>query len=224
MARELPWIIPRRGRPRRRNVRSDRYLVRDGSLLFISAYLLVGSFDRKGRQKFLKDRFVRIGIPLFGIVAFLLILTAAVGANPAISSFSWLFLITVEGANSATFSIGWLWFLVFLLILAVVYSVWRTLNITIRPVPCPGNGTLVTRGSGARCRELRRAPTVLAGSMAAVARGRTSARAALYALHGRRHPRVSQRVARDGFPLFSEYLGHYHRRRHLRNAGVSGLP
>jgi peptidoglycan/LPS O-acetylase OafA/YrhL len=110
---------------------------------FISAYLLVGSFDRKGQKKFLKDRFVRIGIPLFGIVAFLLILTAAVGANSATSSFSWLFLITVKGANSATFSIGWLWFLVFLLILAVAYSVWRTLHITIPPVPCPGNGTLV---------------------------------------------------------------------------------
>ncbi len=110
---------------------------------FISAYLLVGSFDRKGRQKFLKDRFVRIGIPLFGIIAFLLILTAAVGVNPAISSFSWLFLITVKGANSATFSIGWLWFLVFLLILAVAYAAWRTLHITIPPVPCPGNGTLV---------------------------------------------------------------------------------
>ncbi|MFZ0924834.1 MAG: hypothetical protein WCE82_03220 [Halobacteriota archaeon] len=27
---------------------------------FISAYLLVGSFDRKGRAKFLKDRLVRI--------------------------------------------------------------------------------------------------------------------------------------------------------------------
>ena len=27
---------------------------------FISAFLLVGSLDRKGRQKFLRDRFVRI--------------------------------------------------------------------------------------------------------------------------------------------------------------------
>jgi fucose 4-O-acetylase-like acetyltransferase len=92
---------------------------------FISAYLLVGSFDRKGRQKFLRDRFVRIGIPLFGIVAFLLILIAAVGANPA------------------TFSFGWLWFLVFLLVLAVAYSVWRRFNITIPPAPCPGNGALL---------------------------------------------------------------------------------
>ncbi len=72
---------------------------------FISAYLLVGSFDRKGQKKFLKDRFVRIGIPLFGIVAFYLILITAVGANPA------------------TYSLGNLWFLVFLLILAVAYSV-----------------------------------------------------------------------------------------------------
>jgi peptidoglycan/LPS O-acetylase OafA/YrhL len=92
---------------------------------FISAYFLPGSFDRKGRQKFLRDRSVRIGIPLFGIVAFLLILMAAVGANPA------------------TLNIGWLWFLVFLLILAVAYSFWRMFNVTIRPLSCPGNGTLV---------------------------------------------------------------------------------
>ena len=39
-------------------------------LFFISAYLLMGSFDRKGRQKFLRNRVVRIRIPLFEIVAF----------------------------------------------------------------------------------------------------------------------------------------------------------
>jgi peptidoglycan/LPS O-acetylase OafA/YrhL len=92
---------------------------------FISAYLLVGSFDRKGQKKFLRDRFVRIGIPLFGIVAFYLILITAVGANPA------------------TYSLGNLWFLVFLLILAVAYSVWRRFNITIRHVSCPGNRALL---------------------------------------------------------------------------------
>ncbi|MGA3199540.1 MAG: acyltransferase family protein [Halobacteriota archaeon] len=92
---------------------------------FISAYLLVGSFDRKGRQKFLRDRFVRIGIPLFGIVAFYLILIAAVGANPA------------------TYSLGNLWFLVFLLILAVAYSVWWRFNIRVGPVPCPGSRALL---------------------------------------------------------------------------------
>jgi glucan biosynthesis protein C len=54
---------------------------------FISAYLLVGSFDRKGRQKFLRDRLVRIGIPLFAIVVFVEILLAAVGANPTTFSF-----------------------------------------------------------------------------------------------------------------------------------------
>lgn len=92
---------------------------------FISAYVLVGSFDRKGRQRFLRDRFVRIGISLFGIVVFVEILIAAVGANPP------------------TFSFGWGWLLVFLLILAVAYSVWRMLHITIPPVPCPGNGALL---------------------------------------------------------------------------------
>jgi peptidoglycan/LPS O-acetylase OafA/YrhL len=46
---------------------------------FISAFLLVGSLDRKGRQKFLRDRFVRIGIPLFGLLAFYLILIDAAG-------------------------------------------------------------------------------------------------------------------------------------------------
>ena len=88
--------------------------------LFISAYLLVGSFDRKGRRTFLRDRFERIGVPL---VAF--------------SLFFWVL------GGFGTFSFGYLWFLVALLFIAVVYSVWRGFKVTIPPVSCPGNGTLV---------------------------------------------------------------------------------
>ncbi|MGD0172743.1 MAG: acyltransferase [Halobacteriota archaeon] len=92
---------------------------------FISAYLLVGSFDRKGRTKFLKDRFVRIGIPLIGSAALILIFIAAVGASVAL------------------FSFGWLWFLVYLLVLGLAYSVWRGFNIRVRPVRCPQAGMLI---------------------------------------------------------------------------------
>jgi fucose 4-O-acetylase-like acetyltransferase len=72
---------------------------------FISAYLLVGSFDRKGRAKFLKDRLVRIGIPLVGSAVLWFIVLAAAGIG-------YLFA-------------GWLWFLIYLLILDVAYSIWR---------------------------------------------------------------------------------------------------
>jgi glucan biosynthesis protein C len=88
--------------------------------LFISAYLLVGSFDRKARQTFLKDRFVRIGVPLI-----------------AFSIFYWIL------GGGAAFSFGPLWFLVILLIIAVAYSFWRRFNVKIRPMSCPGNGTLI---------------------------------------------------------------------------------
>ncbi|MGZ4941978.1 MAG: acyltransferase family protein [Halobacteriota archaeon] len=86
---------------------------------FISAYFIAGSFDRKGRRTFLKDRFVRVGLPLVAVSALYLGL-----------------------GGPAAFSFGYLWFLIFLLILAVTYSVWRRFDITVRPVRCPGNGTL----------------------------------------------------------------------------------
>jgi fucose 4-O-acetylase-like acetyltransferase len=87
---------------------------------FISAYLVVGSFDRKGPRKFLRDRFVRIGVPLivFSVVYWIL-------------------------GGAAAFSFGALWFLVFLLVIAVAYSFWRRFNVQIRAMSCPGNGTLI---------------------------------------------------------------------------------
>jgi glucan biosynthesis protein C len=126
VARKPPWTIPIRER-----LVVDTFFAVSASFamalfFFISAYLLVGSFDRKGRQKFLRDRFVRIGIPLFGIVVFMEIWIAAMGLNLA-----------------ATFSFSLGWFLVLLLILAVAYSIWRALHVTVPPVPCPGNGALL---------------------------------------------------------------------------------
>lgn len=35
-----------------------------GLFLFISAYFVPGSYDRKGAGRFLKDRLIRLGIPL----------------------------------------------------------------------------------------------------------------------------------------------------------------
>lgn len=35
-----------------------------GLLLLISAYFVPGSYDRKGSARFLKDRLIRLGIPL----------------------------------------------------------------------------------------------------------------------------------------------------------------
>ena len=90
---------------------------------FISAYLLVGSFDRKGRAKFLKDRLVRIGIPLVGSAVLWFIVLAAAGISYVFP--------------------GWLWFLVYLLILAVAYSIWRRFDVTVCPVACPKAGILV---------------------------------------------------------------------------------
>ena len=88
---------------------------------FISAYLLVGSFDRKGRAKFLKDRLVRIGIPLVGSAVLWFIVLAAAGISYVFP--------------------GWLWFLVYLLILAVAYSIWRRFDVTVCPVACPKAGS-----------------------------------------------------------------------------------
>ncbi|MFZ1022186.1 MAG: acyltransferase family protein [Halobacteriota archaeon] len=94
-----------------------------GLFFFISAYFLPGSFDRKGGKRFLKDRFIRLGIPLIIVMA------------------SIIPLIGYLTGTALWFS--YLWFIVILIIMALAYSAWRRCRLTVRKVACPGNGTLV---------------------------------------------------------------------------------
>ncbi len=74
-----------------------------GLFFLISAYLLPMSFDRKGASAFLKDRFVRLGIPL----------AVAYGTFTALEHQP---------------DVAHLWFVGHLLIYALIYACWRALN------------------------------------------------------------------------------------------------
>jgi len=101
-----------------------------GCFFLISGYFSPGSFDRKGPKQFLKDRLIRLGIPLLIFFFVLNPLTCfiAFSHTPAaqlISSgfttpvaWTWQFYLNTVGT-------GPLWFVEMLLIFEFVYAIWR---------------------------------------------------------------------------------------------------
>jgi len=108
-----------------------------GLFFFISAYLLPGSFDRKGARRFLQDRFLRLGMPLLVLSTTVLPLIAYLFYSPAGVSFADFHL------HEATFSFGYLWFVAFLLLFAPIYALWRLAGITFFPIPFPRQSALL---------------------------------------------------------------------------------
>jgi glucan biosynthesis protein C len=97
-----------------------------GLFLLISAYFVPGSYDRKGAGRFLKDRLIRLGIPLV-IYSWLidplsryLIPRLTGGRGLPWSSY-------LPGRQEAVIGAGPLWFVEVLLIFSLVYVLWRTL-------------------------------------------------------------------------------------------------
>jgi glucan biosynthesis protein C len=101
-----------------------------GLFLLVSAYFVPGAYDRKGPDRFLKDRLVRLGIPL-AVYSWIL--------RPPLV---YLYLRSVQGLrlpwwryfpgeyfkSNAVLGAGPLWFVETLLILTILYVVWRLLT------------------------------------------------------------------------------------------------
>lgn len=119
-----------------------------GLFLLISAYFVPGSYDRKeGAGRFLKDRLIRLGIPL-ALYSWVI--------NPLfVYAFSyqdlqmpfWRFFPNVYFSGGELIGQGPLWFVEVLLIFSLVYVVWRVL-VPSRPADpqvetrFPGNGAI----------------------------------------------------------------------------------
>ena len=93
---------------------------------FISAYFVPGSYDRKGARKFLKDRFIRLGIPLIIYVIIvnpLILYLLYILPNQGISFFEYYltYFQSVEAFLDYIGGNGPLWFVLMLLILAICY-------------------------------------------------------------------------------------------------------
>ena len=98
-----------------------------GAFFLLAGYFLPGSYDRKGAGTFLKDRLVRLGIPLIffyfvlnplsGIGYFLM------GGDP--SALNWQ---SFWGAYPDLVGLGPLWFVAMLLVFNFGYTGWRMLT------------------------------------------------------------------------------------------------
>lgn len=98
-----------------------------GLFLLISAYFVPGSYDRKGAGRFMKDRLIRLGIPLAlysWIIRPILVYLDPVRFPGARLPF-WRFLTDQYFKDEAVFGSGPLWFIEVLLIFSALYIVWR---------------------------------------------------------------------------------------------------
>jgi glucans biosynthesis protein C len=104
-----------------------------GLFLLISAYFIPGSYDRKGAGRFLKDRLIRLGIPL-ALYSWVI--------NPLfVYAFSyqqlqvpfWRFFPGMYFSGGELIGQGPLWFVEVLLIFSLMYVLWRVLGLS-RPV------------------------------------------------------------------------------------------
>lgn len=104
-----------------------------GCFFMVSGYFTPGSYDRKGAVRFLKDRIIRIGIPL---AVFALLIRPSIvymmNREALAAQYSFcenLFLLKNVAPGPA-------WFLEVLLIFSIMYSLWRRLR---KPPDAPKN-------------------------------------------------------------------------------------
>ena len=101
-----------------------------GFFFLISGYFVPGSYDRKGIGLFLKDRLLRLGVPvLFYIMVIhpLLHYALAVTVRGFAGSFWTFFVRHIRGYSDYGLGVGPMWFIVVLLIFSIVYGLWRRL-------------------------------------------------------------------------------------------------
>src|SRR5512137_2222412 len=96
-----------------------------GLFLMISAYFVPGSYDRKGASRFLKDRLIRLGIPMafYSWILSPMLVYLVKRVKDGLSLPWWHYLPGLK--FEAVIGSGPLWFVETLLIFSVVYAAWR---------------------------------------------------------------------------------------------------
>lgn len=95
-----------------------------GLFFLLAGYFTPGSYDRKGSRSFLRDRLVRLGIPVLIYVLLLdpLVVYIASGLHGSYWSFYANYMPQVRGVT------GPAWFIALLLLFSLVYAAWRWLS------------------------------------------------------------------------------------------------
>ena len=90
-----------------------------GFFFLISAYFTPGSYDRKGAGPFLRDRFLRLGIPLliYDIVIDPFVVFIAAGFQGSYWNFYASYLLSIGGIGQ-----GPVWFIEALLFFVILYA------------------------------------------------------------------------------------------------------
>jgi len=118
-----------------------------GFFLLISAYFVPGSYDRKGARHFLKDRMVRLGIPLILFSWVINPVFVYAFFYKDIRMPFWQYFPGKYFHHSPVIGAGPLWFVEALLIFSFGYILWRLVS-RPRPAgpaaqpPFPGNGII----------------------------------------------------------------------------------
>ena len=111
-----------------------------GLLFLLSGYFTPSAYDHKGSSRFMKDRFIRLGVPMVAFVGFV---------EPAVD-----YLVTqVKGTFQGSFLVyygkylffgyGILWFILALLFFAIAYNAWRhAVPKPTAPRPFPSNAAI----------------------------------------------------------------------------------
>jgi glucan biosynthesis protein C len=118
-----------------------------GFFFLISGYFAPGSYDRKGMGLFLKDRLLRLGVPvLFYIMVIdpLLGYALAVIVRGFAGSFWGYYVRHVGGYSDYGLGVGPMWFIAVLLVFTILYGLWRRLARPTTKLPqsdhkTPGN-------------------------------------------------------------------------------------
>jgi glucan biosynthesis protein C len=99
-----------------------------GAFFLLSGYFSPGSFDRKGAWPFLKDRLIRLGIPLVFFYFALNPVAVIIGINATPSSLTGITTPLTWHDYTSLVGMGPLWFVEMLLIFDLGYVVWRQMN------------------------------------------------------------------------------------------------
>ena len=121
-----------------------------GFFFMISGFFIPGSYDRKGAGPFLRDRLLRLGVPLlFYIIVIDPLMVYALVVNVKGFEGSFLKFLPRYFENYGSLGVGPLWFVELLLIFNLLYVLWRrlvsqTARHSQRESKTPGNVAIAT--------------------------------------------------------------------------------